>query len=66
MPRKKKKTNIQYTYKRNINICTCGNKDEGDTFTWAKLGGHLVLLCWDCTDALHKNTITKEQEKGLV
>ena len=66
MPRKKKKTNIQYTDKRNINICTCGTQDEGDTFTWANLGGHLVLLCWDCTDTLHKNTIAKERETVLV
>ena len=52
MPRKK---NIKYDTTQ-MNICTCGVEAPGNTFTWANLGGHLVLLCWDCTDKLHKKT----------
>ena len=56
---------IHYTQDK-ILICTCGNEALGDTFTWADLGGHMVLLCWSCTDTLHKNTMAKERERGLV
>lgn len=62
MPRKK---NIKYG-KAKMNVCACGVEAPGDTFTWADLGGAMVLLCWSCTDTLHKNTIAKEKEKGLV
>ena len=35
--------------------CLCGVEEEGDSnFTWACVKGDLVLLCWDCTDSLHK------------
>ena len=54
MPRKK---NTQQT----INICPCGVEAQVDTFTWANLGGDLVLLCWDCTDKLHRDTIEKDR-----
>ena len=37
-----------------MNICTCGVEAPGNTFTWADLGEHMVLLCWKCTDKLHK------------
>ena len=57
MPKKKK--HINYLVE---NICTCGKEAPGNTFTWASLGGHMVLLCWDCTDTLHNNTIAKERK----
>ena len=43
-------------------ICPCGIKAQVDTFTWANLGGHMVLLCWDCTDKLHKKTLAENKE----
>ena len=63
MPKKKK--HINYIVENKINICTCGNEAPGDTFTWASLGGHMVLLCWSCTDTLHTNTIAKEIKQEL-
>ena len=44
--------------------CPCGysaNTDED--FTWARLDGTMVLLCWGCSDKLHKNTLEKETEQ---
>ena len=43
--------------------CPCGysaNTDED--FIWASLDGKIVLLCWGCSDKLHKNTLAKEKE----
>ena len=57
MPRK---VNIHYKA-QTLNICTCGVEAQVDTFTWANLGGHMVLLCWDCTDKLHKKTIAEDK-----
>ena len=42
--------------------CPCGysaNTDED--FIWASLDGKIVLLCWGCSDKLHKNTMAKER-----
>lgn len=42
--------------------CPCGysaNTDE--EFIWASLDGKMVLLCWGCSDKLHKNTMAKER-----
>ena len=44
--------------------CPCGysaNTDE--EFIWASLDGKMVLLCWGCSDKLHKNTLEKEREE---
>ena len=57
MPRK---NNIHYN-KQILNICSCGVEAQVNTFTWANLGGHMVLLCWDCTDKLHKKAIEDEK-----
>ena len=43
-------------------VCICGYKDIPKDFTWTSLDGRMVLLCWGCTDKLHKNTIEKENE----
>ena len=43
-------------------VCICGYKDIPRDFTWASLDGKMVLLCWGCTDKLHKNTMAKENE----
>ena len=61
MPTKKK---IHYK-EQQLNICVCGVEAQVDSFTWANLGGHMVLLCWDCTDKVHKDFITKERKEGL-
>ena len=58
MPRKK---NIHYK-KQTLNICPCGVEAQVDTFTWANLGGDLVLLCWDCSAILHRKTIEEGKE----
>jgi len=67
MPRKK---NIKYVTTQ-MNICTCGVEEPvyqtgyllpKNTFTWADLGGHMVLLCWDCTDKLHKKFMADEKK----
>jgi S-adenosylmethionine/arginine decarboxylase-like enzyme len=40
--------------------CPCGFKAENDSrFTWTTVGSKLVLLCWDCTDSLHKEFARK-------
>ena len=42
--------------------CPCGysaNTDEN--FIWANLDGKMALLCWGCSDKLHKNTMAKER-----
>ena len=57
----RRKKNIRYREQR-INICSCGVEAQVDTFTWANLGGHMVLLCWGCTDKLHKKIITEDKE----
>lgn len=66
----KRKNDIPYK-EQTVNICPCGIKSQPpsspsfrlrDTVTWANLGGHMVLLCWDCTDKLHKNTIEEGEE----
>ena len=44
--------------------CPCGysaNTDE--EFIWASLDAKMVLLCWGCSDKLHKNTLEKEREE---
>ena len=64
MPGMTRKKNIKHS-KGVLNICTCGVQAPGDTFTWADLGGHMVLLCWACTDTLHKNTLEKEKQNDL-
>ena len=44
-------------------VCPCGySADTDEDFTWARLNDKMVLLCWGCTDKLHKNTIEKEKE----
>tara|TARA_Y100000310_G_scaffold276539_1_gene293740 strand:+ start:291 stop:533 length:243 start_codon:yes stop_codon:yes gene_type:complete len=59
MPGMTRKKNIHHS-KKILSVCSCGVEAPGDTFTWADLGGHMVLLCWACTDKLHKNTLEKE------
>ena len=56
-----RKKNIKYDTTQ-MNICTCGVEAPGNTFTWADLGGHMVLLCWDCTNKLHKKTLEDEKK----
>ena len=44
-------------------VCLCGysaNTDE--EFIWTSLDGKMALLCWGCSDKLHKNTLEKEKE----
>ena len=48
-----------------MNICTCGVEAPGNAFTWADLGGHMVLLCWECTDKLHKKTMANENHVSI-
>ena len=55
MPRKKIKDDTLQ-----MNICTCGVEALENTFTWADLGGRLVLLCWECTDKLHKKFMAED------
>jgi len=47
-------------------VCPCGyeakDAKHAEYFTWANLDGRMVLLCWGCTDKLHKNTLEKERE----
>ena len=44
--------------------CPCGySADTDEDFTWARLNDKMVLLCWGCTDKLHKNTLEKEREE---
>jgi len=60
---KRKVTDLQ---KRNLKtpiVCICGHEGIPVWFTWASLDGKMVLLCWDCTDKLHKNTMAKEQKE---
>jgi len=57
----KRKKDIAYK-EQTVNICPCGVEAQIDTFTWADLGGHMVLLCWDCTNKLHKKTIEEGKE----
>lgn len=66
MTRKKNKEGVLKNLVNNMTICTCGVKAPGDTFTWADLGGHMALLCWACTDTLHKNTMEKERRNDLL
>ena len=66
MPKKK---NIKYK-KEPIYICTCGVKAKDGVhktfFTWQNVGGTVVLLCWNCADKLHWDTINKDREQELV
>ena len=57
----RRKKDIHYKA-QTLNICTCGVMAQVDTFTWVNLGGHLVLLCWECTDKLHKKTMAEDKE----
>ena len=57
----RRKVNIHYK-EQTVNVCSCGVEAQVDTFTWANLGGHMVLLCWDCTDKLHKKTMAEDKE----
>ena len=42
--------------------CPCGySADTDEDFIWTSLDGKLVLLCWGCSDKLHKNTMAKER-----
>jgi hypothetical protein len=44
-------------------VCPCGySADTDEDFIWANLDGRMVLLCWGCSDKLHKNTLEKEKE----
>ena len=65
MPKKK---NIKYK-EEPIYICTCGVKAKDEVhqtfFTWQNVGGHVVMLCWNCADKLHKDTTLKEQEENI-
>jgi len=44
----------------------CGDSayhlDQVEDFIWSSLDGEMVLLCWGCSDKLHKNTSDKEKE----
>mgnify|MGYP007032450735 FL=1 len=61
MPRKK---NIKHK-PTTINICPCGVEALGDTMTWTNLGGHVVLLCWNCADILHTKAIAEEKKNEI-
>ena len=57
MTKRRKKQNLPAT-------CPCGySADTDEDFTWARLNDKMVLLCWGCTDKLHKNTLEKEREE---
>ena len=46
-------------------VCICGYKDIPKDFIWSNLDGKMVLLCWGCSDKLHKNHMEKERETGV-
>ena len=60
MPRKK----IQ-VYK----CVPCGaqakDKVHEQYFSYQNVNGKVVIMCWDCADKLHWDTITKERELGM-
>ena len=62
MPRKK---NIHYK-EQTLNICSCGIMTQVGTCTWANLGGNMVLLCWDCTDTIHKAELAKDARAASI
>ena len=35
----------------------CQDLDDTDDFIWANVDGGLHLLCWNCTDKLHKEVL---------
>ena len=56
MTKRREKQNLPAT-------CPCGySADTDEDFIWASLDGKMVLLCWGCSDKLHKNTLEKEKE----
>ena len=62
---KKKKKNNEQEY-----ICPCGTKAKDDVhksyFSHQNVNEKVVLLCWNCADKLHWDTINKEREQGLI
>jgi len=44
----------------------CHSVDTQGDYTWTEIGGELQLLCWDCTDTIHKEELAKDARAASI
>ena len=44
----------------------CHSFDDQGDYTWAEIDGELQLLCWDCTDRIHKAELAKDARAASI
>ena len=44
----------------------CHSEDTQGDYTWTEIDGELQLLCWDCTDTIHKEELAKDARAASI
>ena len=44
---------------------TAKDKVHERYFSWQNVEGKLQIMCWNCADKLHQDTMIKEREQGI-
>ena len=44
----------------------CHSFNDQEDYTWTEIDGELQLLCWDCTDRIHKAELAKDARAASI